>query len=362
MPAPPKPSGRQESAASLPVRASHKPQGLPGGSVISSNNPSRPQKSIGILSGPGSGLPILEEQAPNTGSIADIGRDLSTANECFRLRQVNVDGLLQDGTLGLLLHGTSVVGFCSDEAAEFGWLVGDQIVEVNGQRVGVFDEFLEKFLAAQVAGFPILFSVLRREAANSAEEELEDPLESFFSQTDFVDLVDQMKNKFGTTPEGEQALAAAMEGETSDDSILDNPYIQALVKRRTELSRSSEDWIDDTGCQSLPARMAIERDALASLSRTSTDTPRRFHKGAHGSASPVNIMSDLDLPAFCMNSAGRPCGDGDSPGYEITPTPRVADCEVERQSSWPGFESASDFPIPAAVSLTAGSKDPTNRS
>ena len=27
----------------------------------------------------------------------------------------------QDGTLGLLLHGTSVVGFCSEEVAEHGW-------------------------------------------------------------------------------------------------------------------------------------------------------------------------------------------------------------------------------------------------
>ena len=60
--------------------------------------------------------------------------------ECFRLRHVRVEALLQardargvkwraftsahisrpgpeDGTLGLLLHGTSVVGFCSEEAA-----------------------------------------------------------------------------------------------------------------------------------------------------------------------------------------------------------------------------------------------------
>ena len=29
--------------------------------------------------------------------------------------------LLKDGTLGLLLHGTSVVGFCSEEAASHGW-------------------------------------------------------------------------------------------------------------------------------------------------------------------------------------------------------------------------------------------------
>ena len=29
-------------------------------------------------------------------------------------------------------------------------LVGDQIVEINGKRVSAFDEFLERFLAAQV--------------------------------------------------------------------------------------------------------------------------------------------------------------------------------------------------------------------
>ena len=66
--------------------------------------------------------------------------------------------------------------------------VGDQIVEINGKRVAAFDEFLEQFLAAQVQaareklscspcvlykseGFPIVFSVLRREAPEETPDE-----------------------------------------------------------------------------------------------------------------------------------------------------------------------------------------------
>ena len=85
-------------------------------------------------------------------------------------------------------------------------LVGDQIVEINGKRVSAFDEFLERFLAAQAQaepgkdvkrlqktlkffdfidfsiefhwisfaqGFPIVFSVLRREAPEGPESKAE---------------------------------------------------------------------------------------------------------------------------------------------------------------------------------------------
>ncbi|CAE7697077.1 XI-B [Symbiodinium necroappetens] len=146
------------------------------------------------------------------------------SGECFRLRHVRVEALLQDGTLGLLLHGTSVVGFCSEEAASHGWFVGDQIVEINGKHVAAFDEFLEQFLAAQVQGFPIVFSVLRREAPEETPDE--DPLESFFSEIDFVDLAGRLKKKFGGSP-GKAELASTG---SSGDAILENPYIQA--KRR----------------------------------------------------------------------------------------------------------------------------------
>ena len=37
---------------------------------------------------------------------------------------------------------------------EISRLVGDQIVEINGKRVSAFDEFLERFVAAQVQAQP----------------------------------------------------------------------------------------------------------------------------------------------------------------------------------------------------------------
>lgn len=287
--------------------------------------------------------PLLEDRLLPDADELSAG---STAYS-FRLRQVKVDGLLQDGTLGLLLHGTSVVGFCSEEAADNGWTVGDQIVEINGQRVVAFDDFLERFLAAQVEGFPIAFSVLRKEAsaqAETAEEADEDPLENFFSETNFVDLAGQLQSKF-STGHG-KAPSAADEGE---DAITENPYIQALRKRRTELSRSTEGWSDDHDSQSLAARLATERDdALATLSRASTDTPRRLPKP--GPVQPRNLFSDLGLPAFC---AGRPCGDGDASAYEIRPTPRAEHLDLEQIRSWPGFESPSKVGTPAAVALSA---------
>jgi hypothetical protein len=77
--------------------------------------------------------------------------DEGDSQGCFHVRHVEVSELLEDNTLGLLLHGTSVVGFCSSKAEQAGWRVGDQIVEVNGQRVGSFDEFLECFVQSQAA-------------------------------------------------------------------------------------------------------------------------------------------------------------------------------------------------------------------
>lgn len=289
--------------------------------------------------------PLLEDRLLPDGGELSAGSTVYS----FRLRHVKVHGLLQDGTLGLLLHGTSVVGFCSEEAAENGWTVGDQIVEINGQRVVAFDDFLERFLAAQVEGFPIAFSVLRKEPSTeveSAEESDEDPLESFFSETNFVDLAGQLQSKFGSGTGQGKVSSAADEGE---DAITENPYIQALRKRRTELSRSTEGWSDDHDSQSLAARLATERDdALATLSRASTDTPRRLPKPVP--VQPRNLFSDLGLPAFC---AGRPCGDGDASVYEIRPTPRAEHLDLEQIRSWPGFESPSKVGTPAAVALSA---------
>ncbi|CAK9013479.1 unnamed protein product [Durusdinium trenchii] len=249
--------------------------------------------------------PLLLRRNDATASSSPVEEASASPNgeeaspcECFRLRHVRIKSLLPDGTLGLLLHGTSVVGFCSEDVAEHGWLVGDQIVEINGHRISAFDEFLERFLAAQVQGFPIVFSVLRRELETSAsgvpEGPAADPLEHFFSETDFGDLADQLKNKFPP----QKAASTSTSSPPFPESILENPYIQALRKRRSELSRSPEGWSEEGGeLRSLAAKMASERnDALAMLSKA--ETPRLYE-------------SSRCSPGFSSCITFRPCREKD---------------------------------------------------
>jgi len=252
---------------------------------------------------------------------------------------VQVDKLLEDGTLGLLLHGTSVVGFCSAEAEAFGWAVGDQIVEINSQRVAVFDEFLDHFMAAQEEGFPIDFSVLRREADDPDESKhAEGALEDFFSATNFLDLAGQMQQKFGAMPafaEDNGPQTSALPADDGDgqcfhsESITENPYIQALRKRRSELFRSAEGWSNDA--ESLAAKLATQRsDALATLLKRRQETPRI--KSAlplcdAGSGSAGDLPPPLQWPVGLACGA-RPCGSHEAMTYEIQPTPRP-DVETE---------------------------------
>eukprot|EP00933_Yihiella_yeosuensis_P007668 TRINITY_DN11280_c0_g1_i1.p1 TRINITY_DN11280_c0_g1~~TRINITY_DN11280_c0_g1_i1.p1 ORF type:complete len:469 (-),score=90.76 TRINITY_DN11280_c0_g1_i1:194-1600(-) len=332
---------------------------------------------------PGRGLLREEHRPPNPPSsraaeaeaAGGVSRmlDEDKKGDFFKLRQIQVEGLLEDGTLGLLLHGTSVVGFCAEGASENGWAVGDQIVEINGNRVSVFDEFLEKFLSAQVQGFPITFSVLRRE--NGGEEALEtgedDPLDSFFSNTNFVDLAGQLKHKFRASPAPPEMMSGpdmAAGPQRREEAITENPYIQALRRRRSELSRSTEGWTDASGTisdgtDSLAARLATERyDALATLSRLSGVTPRASSStskpsgnvcgGSHMKFEVPSFLQALGFPSFCM-AANRPCGDGEVGSMEILPTPRVEKDVEHDQTSWAGFDSPAKVPLPAAAILSA---------
>eukprot|EP00435_Cladocopium_sp_Y103_P050670 s1176_g15.t1 len=255
-----------------------------------------------------SGNLVASRGSKGNAGNATFKEDKDGASECFRLRHVQIDTLLKDGTLGLLLHGTSVVGFCSEEVADQGWLVGDQIVEINGKRVSAFDEFLERFVAAQVQGFPIVFSVLRREAPEAVESPVaKDPLDSFFSEMQFSDLASQLKTKFGPQPKQVTTFQAA--SSFGELSILENPYIQALRKRRSELSRSPEGWSEDYQAQSLAAKMASERgDALATLSKDSTETPRRYER---------NSRSPSAFDLFSCITAFRPCREKEAGGLHI---------------------------------------------
>jgi len=231
---------------------------------------------------------VQSADKPNTSPVGRQASDVSDESGnagSFRLRQVRVHELLEDGTLGLLLHGTSVVGFCSSQADSAGWAVGDQIVEVNGHRVAMFDEFIDRFVSAQEDGFPIEFSVLRREQEVEETEGAEDALEGFFSATNFVDLAGQLQKKFAGTSMGQAPMPnpppIPEEDSMQFESITENPYIQALRKRRTELCRNAEGWASEVA-ESLAARLATQRsDALASLTRSHQKHPgfccRRSH-------------------------------------------------------------------------------------
>jgi len=239
--------------------------------------------------------------------------DEGDAQGCFHVRHVEVNELLEDNTLGLLLHGTSVVGFCSSRAEQAGWRVGDQIVEVNGQRVGSFDEFLDCFVRCQAeTGLPIDFSVLRREQRqNSETDEAEDALENFFNATNFVDLAGQLQKKFGSSWDrngnaGDEDYGQILRSESM--SILENPYIQALKRRRDELLLSTEGWTGAVGTPpsaSIASRLATRKDAgLATLDLDADERP----------------LKPCGWP-LCSASRGGACREAPMIG-EVTQTPR----------------------------------------
>jgi hypothetical protein len=245
---------------------------------------------------------------------------------CFHVRHVQVAELLEDNTLGLLLHGTSVVGFCSSRAEGAGWRVGDQIVEVNGQRVGNFDEFLDCFMQAQSEiGLPIDFSVLRREQRplSGETDEAEDALENFFSATNFLDLAGQLQRKFGS-PADRESRGVSLETEdcalirSESMSIMENPYIQALKRRRDELLLSTEGWSGSIGTSGSPASLASQlasrKDTgIATLEDALPSVPTRLP----GAPQPCGWP-------FCVTDRGPPgCRQTSVPINELQPSPRI---------------------------------------
>eukprot|EP00927_Polykrikos_kofoidii_P015325 TRINITY_DN16796_c0_g2_i1.p1 TRINITY_DN16796_c0_g2~~TRINITY_DN16796_c0_g2_i1.p1 ORF type:complete len:659 (+),score=118.14 TRINITY_DN16796_c0_g2_i1:50-2026(+) len=271
------------------------------------------------------------------------GSSPSAAAGFFRLRHVRIDSLLQDGTLGLLLHGTSIVGFCSHQAEDMGWCVGDQIVEVNGERVTLFDEFLDHFMSAQEQGFPIDFGVLRREVAEVTKEVHQDAevaLEKFFGATSLFDLAGQLQEKFGFG-EGEASQNAETDrlGEDCDsveqgnESITENPYIQALRKRRNELYRSAEGWTTEV-TESLASRLATERsDALATLLRSPGRATRddEDEQMRHCGATPLPRIA----PGWLSCMPHTKCDATYPPQVDPKSSPRVTAEALEASSLFP---------------------------
>eukprot|EP00747_Dinoflagellata_sp_TGD_P164851 gnl/TRDRNA2_/TRDRNA2_185368_c0_seq1.p1 gnl/TRDRNA2_/TRDRNA2_185368_c0~~gnl/TRDRNA2_/TRDRNA2_185368_c0_seq1.p1 ORF type:complete len:336 (+),score=76.08 gnl/TRDRNA2_/TRDRNA2_185368_c0_seq1:75-1082(+) len=234
----------------------------------------------------------------------------------FHLRHVIVRELLEDETLGLLLHGTSIVGFCSSRAEDAGWRISDQIVEVNGHRVTNFEEFLRRFGDAQSEGLPIDFSVLRREDPTEAGA-AEDELEGLFSGTNLFDLAGQLHRlkSVERKPEAQNNGADGNDAETCEmkkgNEVTDNPYIQALRRRRDELLRTADYWSDGPAESSLASRMATQRDALATLDAGSPMRP-----GCGG----LDSGSDSALPWECC-APSRGCGTREAM-HDFLQTPR----------------------------------------
>jgi len=264
---------------------------------------------------------------------------------CFRIRRVHVRELQYDGTLGLLLHGTSIVGFRTTKAREAGWAVSDQIVKVNARRVSTFDEFLESFAFAQAEGFPIIFSVLRREDSY-CEPETEDALEKFFSTTDFANLAGELQRRCAGQPppkareeEAQQvppqapppqaAIFTARSviggaGSIGDDNLANNPYVMALNRRREEQLQSNEGWIScsfEEADGSIPSRLATRQEGVAMLQGMGGQggTAHAQHSGL-SCACPFCIPDDHNAP-------GSAC-EVQTMVHELQPAPRAHFYEV----------------------------------
>jgi len=176
---------------------------------------------------------------------------------CFRLQHVRVDELLEGDTLGLLLHGTLVVGYSHPDAESHGWKTDDQIVEVNGEHVSTFEEFLQAFHDARLAR-PIDFAVLRREVGVEVDDAANSRLDGFLSSANLCDLAVRLQRSRGSL----SAVPVSANPEIFKDPVTDNPYIRALRSRRDAMFMPDH-WAD-TG-DSLPAKLATRAGALATL-------------------------------------------------------------------------------------------------
>jgi len=255
---------------------------------------SMPSGSPGLLRGPPRPSPsknwVGSRPQRYVAAVSTGARAADGGVGCFHVHHIRLQTLEKDDTLGILLHGTSVVGVRTALAGEAGWRRGDQIVEVNGRRVTTFDEFLDSFFAAQERGPPISFGVLRRHSIEEPGAGSEAFVDGFLTKTNVKDLAGLMREKFGAgsnlrrpptpcsargqnqripprcgTASARAAVTAASSKEGNYDA--ENPYIQALKQRRQEFLNSSEGgWASGDGTEPLAAQLATRRsDALATL-------------------------------------------------------------------------------------------------
>lgn len=283
--------------------------------------------------------------------VKQAGSGPSDGDCCgFRLAHVCVDSLQADNTLGLLLKGTCVVGFRTLEAMHVGWRPGDKIVEVSGQHVKTFDEFMGCFqLSLQKHGFPVHFTVLRREDDVEAEGD-GDQLLNFFSNTDFDNMSRQPRGRRSEKPSRRAqpqphvaqpqaaALGADMVASSSSGDLLperggtvtqslsissmEHPFVTALKLRRDALVRGSAGWakwadddFEDTSSDSVASRLAQRQDGVSTLHvRHQQQGYRQLqqHKSCSWLCSPNNIINGTRM---------------ESVDHELAPTPRFTNYE-----------------------------------
>eukprot|EP00929_Paragymnodinium_shiwhaense_P023724 TRINITY_DN14790_c0_g1_i1.p1 TRINITY_DN14790_c0_g1~~TRINITY_DN14790_c0_g1_i1.p1 ORF type:complete len:482 (-),score=70.23 TRINITY_DN14790_c0_g1_i1:264-1709(-) len=325
--APPKPFWRQAS----------KPAGVPRiqlAEVASQLQRSPPASKERCLV---SGISQREDigRDPSHTSFADDDTDTEDESmplpdgTCYRLKAIGIEHLMPDGTLGLLLHGTTVVGFREKLASEAGWRIGDQIVDVDGRRTATFDDFLSSFSEAQELGLPVTIRVLRREAPvhGSNWDSGGLSLQRFLEQASSLraaggGLSSSRGRQEESDPQLDADAAASAKPWRSQvkNVITSNPYIQALKERRTELHRSSTDWPSGENLSSsLASRLATQRSGLATL--TSTPEPS---SGSSFTESTTSFLRDiaprwLNLGTCDSNVDCQPHGCS----AEFRPTPRV---------------------------------------
>jgi len=254
-------------------------------------------------------------------SVAEIVE--KQASNCFHLRHVLVDKLLDDGTLGLLLENTRIVGFCDGNVERFGWRLGDQIVEVGGLHVGSFEEFIDEFVAAQAEnGLPIDFSVLRREDGSNegASENVTGTLDSFFNGLNFKDLAGKLRQLRGPDSRRESSLrgghGALQAPLVRTESITDNPYVQALRRRRVELTKTTEGWQSGMNePDSLASQLATQRDGIATLMGPGSEG------GVVAAGAPRQVAAKQ--PGGCGWLVGPVRGQPESCSVDVVPSPRV---------------------------------------
>lgn len=194
----------------------------------------------------------------SSGVVPPLGR------ECERQRltlvRVQVERPLGE-TLGLILRGTSIVGFRSKQAAT-GWQIGDQIIEVDHRRVVLLEDFET---ALRPGTFPVNVTVLRNVSA-------------------LAEGGDSHRN-----------LRGGSSTSSSSSSARQNPYIRALLQRRQELERSQYD------VESPAAQLARRRSGtLATLVGA---TPDR----AGTPATECSPFSDGPFERPCLASPSRSC-------------------------------------------------------